>query len=117
MRSQFYYLFGFLFLVLIILALTCVEIAIVLCYFQLCCEDYRWWWRAFLTSGSWAIYLLAYSVYYAYSRLQMARAVAGALYVGYMLIICLSLFLVTGSIGFLACLTFVRVIYSAIKID
>ena len=47
----------------------------------------------------------------------MARAVAALLYVGYMLIISFALFLVTGAIGFLACLVFVRVIYSAIKID
>ncbi len=40
---QFYYLFGFLCLVYIILVITCAEITIVLCYFQLCSEDYRWW--------------------------------------------------------------------------
>jgi hypothetical protein len=33
---QFYYLFGFLALVFVILCLTCAEITIVLCYFQLC---------------------------------------------------------------------------------
>jgi len=114
---QFYYLFGFLFLVQLILLMTCAEITIVLCYFQLCCEDYRWWWRAFLTSGACSGYLFLYSIYYAATRLQMARAVAGVLYVGYMFIISFSLFLVTGAIGFLACLAFVRAIYSAIKID
>jgi transmembrane 9 superfamily protein 2/4 len=62
-------------------------------------------------------YLFLYSIYYAATRLQMARAVAGVLYVGYMFIISFSLFLVTGAIGFLACLAFVRAIYSAIKID
>ncbi len=35
---QFYYLFGFLFLVFIILIITCAEITIVMCYFQLCSE-------------------------------------------------------------------------------
>lgn len=40
---QFYYLFGFLFLVFVILVITCAEITIVLCYFQLCSEDYHWW--------------------------------------------------------------------------
>ena len=40
---QFYYLFGFLCLVFVILIITCAEITIVLCYFQLCSEDYHWW--------------------------------------------------------------------------
>lgn len=35
---KFYYLFGFLFIVFVILILTCAEITIVMCYFQLCSE-------------------------------------------------------------------------------
>ena len=49
---QIYYIFGFLFLVMIVLVATCAEISILLCYFQLCSEDYRWWWRSFMTSGT-----------------------------------------------------------------
>ena len=49
---QFYYVFGFLLLVFLILIITCAEITMVMCYFQLCAEDYHWWWRAFLTSGA-----------------------------------------------------------------
>lgn len=36
--QQFYYIFGFLFIVFVILVLTCAEITIVMCYFQLCSE-------------------------------------------------------------------------------
>ena len=36
--DQYYYVFGFLLLVYIILAITCAEITTVLCYFQLCSE-------------------------------------------------------------------------------
>ena len=48
---KIYYLFGFLFLVLIILAVTCAEISVVLCYFKLINEDYHWWWQSITTSG------------------------------------------------------------------
>lgn len=44
-RAQFYYVFGFLALVVLILVVTCSEISIVLVYFQLCSEvraDHRW---------------------------------------------------------------------------
>ena len=30
---------------------------------QLCNEDYQWWWRSFLSSGSAAFYLFAYSIW------------------------------------------------------
>jgi transmembrane 9 superfamily protein 2/4 len=43
--NHLYYIFGFLFIVFIILVITCAEITVVMCYFQLCAEDYNWWWR------------------------------------------------------------------------
>ena len=58
--NQFYFVFGFLFIVLVILVATCAEITIVMCYFQLCNEDYRWWWRSYLSAGSSGIYLMLY---------------------------------------------------------
>lgn len=39
---QIYYVFGFLYVVFFILIATCAEITMVMCYFQLCNEDYRW---------------------------------------------------------------------------
>jgi hypothetical protein len=50
-QHRFYYVFGFLAIVFGILLVTCVEIAIVMCYLHLCAEDYRWWWRSMITGG------------------------------------------------------------------
>jgi len=115
--NQFYYIFGFLFLVFLILMVTCAEITIVLCYFQLCSEDYHWWWRAYLTAGSSALYLFLYAAFYFFTKLDITKVVSGCLYFGYMLIISYSFFVLTGTMGFYACYWFVRVIYGAVKID
>ena len=114
---QFYYVFGFLLLVFIILIITCAEITMVMCYFQLCAEDYNWWWRAFLTSGSSAGYMLAYSVFYFSTKLEITKFVSALLYFGYMSIAAIVFFLLTGTIGFYACYWFVWKIFSAIKVD
>ncbi|RID80583.1 hypothetical protein BRARA_A03234 [Brassica rapa] len=63
----------------------------VLCYFQLCSEDYNWWWRAYLTAGSSSFY----SIFYFFTKL-----VSGMLYLGYMIIISYAFFVLTGTIGF-----------------
>ncbi|CAN6457122.1 unnamed protein product [Victoria cruziana] len=115
--NQFYYIFGFLFIVFVILLITCAEITIVLCYFQLCSEDYHWWWRAYLTAGSSALYLFLYAVFYFFTKLDITKVVSGILYFGYMLIISYAFFVLTGTIGFYACFWFVRKIYSSVKID
>jgi len=114
---QFYYLFGFLAMVFIILIITCAEITIVLCYFQLCSEDYHWWWRAFLTSGASAFYVFLYALFYFYTKLQITQVVSIIIFVGYTLIMTLGFFFLTGFIGFWACLLFVTRIYSSIKLE
>jgi transmembrane 9 superfamily protein 2/4 len=114
---QYYYVFGFLMIVLLILLVTCAEITIVMCYFQLCAEDYNWWWRSFLTAGSSGLYLFLYSMVYMSTKMVMTRGVSVLLYIGYMLIASYAFFMLTGTVGFLSCFIFVRVIYGAVKVE
>ncbi|VDP78740.1 unnamed protein product [Echinostoma caproni] len=96
--TQFYFMFGLLFLVFLMLVITCSETAILLCYFQLCSEDYRWWWRAFHCGAGTSFYLFIYSIHYFVSRLEFRDATSGFLYFGYILIIVWLSFLLTGKL-------------------
>jgi len=116
-QHQFYYLFGFLALVLVILIITCAEISIAMTYFQLTSENYHWWWRSFFSSSSSAVYVFLYSILYFSTRLQIEKTVSTMLYFGYMWVMSLTFFLLTGSIGSVSSFLFVRVIYGSIKID
>jgi transmembrane 9 superfamily protein 2/4 len=115
--SQIYYMYGFLFLVFVILIITCSETTILLCYFHLCAEDYHWWWRSFLTSGFTGFYLFVYCVHYFVTKLEIEGAASTFLYFGYTSIMVFLFFLLTGTIGFFACFWFVRKIYSVVKVD
>jgi len=114
---QIYYVFGFFLIVLLILLVTCAEISMVLIYFQLCSEDYEWWWRAFLTSGSSGVYLFAYSILYFSTKLHLTKFTPIIVYFGYMFAVSFSFFILTGTIGFLSCLWFLRIIFGSIKVD
>lgn len=49
-EEQLFFIFGFLLSVMVILTATCAEISIVMCYFLICAEDYRWYvvgWHGF----------------------------------------------------------------------
>ena len=94
--SQIYYMYGFLFLVFVILIITCSETTILLCYFHLCAEDYHWWWRGFLTSGFTAFYLFVYCIHYFMTKLDIDGAASTFLYFGYTSIIVFTFFLLTG---------------------
>eukprot|EP00111_Clytia_hemisphaerica_P000381 TCONS_00001054-protein len=116
-ENQFYYLFGFLFLVFVILGICCSEIAIVMVYFQLCGEDYHWWWRSFMMSGACAVYVFLYAIFYFVTKLEIVSVVSGLIYFGYSAIMVFAFWIITGTIGFFATYAFVRTIYSAVKID
>ena len=126
--------YGFLFLVFVILVITCSETTILLCYFHLCAEDYNWWWRSFLTSGFTAFYFAVYCIHYFFTKLDIEDSASTFLYFGYTSIMVFCFFLLTGkqkhretkcdksliisgTIGFFACYWFVRKIYSVVKVD
>ncbi|KAG7449497.1 uncharacterized protein BT62DRAFT_985108 [Guyanagaster necrorhizus] len=115
--SRAYYAFGFLALTAGVVALTTATVTILFTYFVLCAEDYRWHWRAFLTGGGSAFWLLAYGLFYWASRLSLDSLSSVVLYLGYLLLLAILDFLVTGTIGFLASYWAIRRFYSAIRID
>ncbi|XP_022089559.1 transmembrane 9 superfamily member 4-like isoform X3 [Acanthaster planci] len=115
-ENQFYYLFGFLFVVFVILIISCAQISIVMVYFQLCGEDYHWWWRSFLVSGGSAFYVFMYSVFYFVTK-DITQFVPALLYFGYTFMMVLTFWIITGTMGFYAAYWFIVKIYGAVKID
>ncbi|KAB2610759.1 phagocytic receptor 1a [Pyrus ussuriensis x Pyrus communis] len=116
--GRFYYVFGFLFIVLMLLVIVCAEVSVVLTYMHLCVEDWRWWWKAFFASGSVSFYVFLYSINYLVFDLQsLSGPVSAILYLGYSLIMATAIMLSTGTIGFLMSFYFVHYLFSSVKID
>uniref|UniRef100_A0A7S1XWN7 Transmembrane 9 superfamily member n=1 Tax=Phaeomonas parva TaxID=124430 RepID=A0A7S1XWN7_9STRA len=114
--NNYYYMFGFLALILVILIITCAEVAILGVYFQLSAENWAWWWRAFLTPAMAGAYTFLYSIWY-WSRLDASMPVTYFLYFGYMLVACSALAIACGFVGVVSSLVFVIKIYSSIKVE
>ena len=114
---QIYYVMGFLLAVVMILAATCAEVAIVMCYLQLCCEDHRWWWKSFWNCASAGGYLFLYSLWFLSSRLDLVGVLPVVVYLTYMGMISIVFGLFCGAIGVLASIWFNKTIYGAVKVD
>jgi transmembrane 9 superfamily protein 2/4 len=112
-----YYGIGFLFLVFIVLILTCSQVTILMCYFHLCSEDYHWSWRSFLTSGAAGFYVFLYSILYYFTKLDINSFTSTVLYFGYSSVISMLLTVFTGAVGYLSCLYFLQKIFASIKVD
>jgi len=119
-QHRFYYMFGFLALVFLILVVTCAEMSIVLCYLHLCAEEYRWWWRSFFTGGATAVYIFLYGSYHFLARAHPSAQMdmlSTSVYFGYLLIFSYAIFVLMGYVGFISCFMFIKKIYASIKID
>ncbi|CAH3045205.1 unnamed protein product [Pocillopora meandrina] len=114
---KIYYVFGFMFLVFVILAIVTVCVTIVCTYFLLNAEDYRWQWTAFLSAASTAGYVYLYSFYYFFFKTKMYGLFQTTFYFGYMALFSLGLGIMCGTFGYAGASAFVKKIYSTVKID
>uniref|UniRef100_A0A914V8M1 Transmembrane 9 superfamily member n=1 Tax=Plectus sambesii TaxID=2011161 RepID=A0A914V8M1_9BILA len=114
---KIYYVYGFMLLVTVILAIVTVCVTIVCTYFLLNAEDYRWRWTSFLAGASTSFYVYLYSVYYFLFKTKMFGLFQTVFYFGYMALFSIALGLMCGTIGYIGTAKFVRKIYSTVKID
>lgn len=126
-KSGYYYVFGFLAAVCLILFITVVEVTIIATYNQLCSEvsspccsgtpnthtlqNYHWWWQSFFVGGGSALWIFLACTWYYFFRLRITGFVSSMLFFSYSFLACLVYGLLTGTIGFLAAYAFVRRIY------
>ncbi|XP_019745569.1 transmembrane 9 superfamily member 1 [Hippocampus comes] len=114
---EHYTLYGILLCVFAILLSVGACISVALTYFLLSGEDYRWWWRSVLSTGSTGLFIFIYSVFYYRNRSSMSGPVQSTEFFGYSLLTALVFSLMLGSVSFWASLAFIRYIYRSLKMD
>jgi transmembrane 9 superfamily protein 3 len=114
---KFYYVYGFMLLVYVILSIVTMCVSIVATYFLVNNEDWRWWWTAFLSGASTSLYVFLYSMYYFFTKTHMHGFLQTAFYFGYTGLFCIALAMVCGTVGVIGSKWFVTRIYRNIKID
>ncbi|KAJ5769615.1 hypothetical protein N7520_004174 [Penicillium odoratum] len=115
--NKIYYMFGFLFLCYGLMIITSAATTVLLVYFLLCAENYRWHWRAFAGAGMAGGYVFLNALVFWATRVSFGGLTGAVLYVGYSALIGFLVFILTGSIGFFASWAFVQRIYGSIKVD
>uniref|UniRef100_A0A915JCR7 Transmembrane 9 superfamily member n=1 Tax=Romanomermis culicivorax TaxID=13658 RepID=A0A915JCR7_ROMCU len=88
---KIYYVYGFMLLVTILLAIVTVCVTIVCSYFLLNAEDYRWRWTSFLAGASTSFYVYLYALYYFLFKTKMFGLFQTVFYFGYMALFSLAL--------------------------
>lgn len=94
--NKIYYMFGFLFLCYGLMIITTAATAILLVYFLLCAEDYRWQWRAFAGAGMTGGYVFLNALIFWATRVTFGGLTGAVLYVGYSALVGFLVFILTG---------------------
>lgn len=114
---KFYHVYGFLLGVYGILTIVVGMTSIIVVYFCLNAENYRWQWTAFGSGASTAGYVFLYGIYYFLFKTQMHGFLQTSFYFGYMALIAINLGLLCGTLGHFAASRFVRAIFQNVKVD
>ena len=67
-QFKVYYVYGFMLLVSTMLAIMTACVGIGTTYLMVNGEEHRWHWASFAASGSTALYVFLYSIYYYFAR-------------------------------------------------
>lgn len=100
------------YIITVITILIVVSLSLAHCYYHLTQYDYRWWWRSYLCCGIAAGYYFLHCVYYISSNLYVDSFSNALLYLSFAFFICLALFLLTGTIGFMVTFAFLWQTYA-----
>eukprot|EP00916_Digyalum_oweni_P017371 GHVL01028449.1.p1 GENE.GHVL01028449.1~~GHVL01028449.1.p1 ORF type:complete len:522 (+),score=21.24 GHVL01028449.1:229-1794(+) len=115
--AKVYTLYGILCLSLLMLILVSATVTLLLTYFHLNAEDYRWWWRSLASGGSVAIFFYLYCIYYYYAASRMFGFLQVSFYFSYSLLVAWGVFLMMGFVSYFSSFGFVKYMYSRIKCD
>ena len=96
--NKIYYMFGFLFICYGLMIITSACTTILLVYFLLCAEDYRWQWRAFLGAGMTGGYVFLNALGFWATRISFGGLTGAVLYVGYSALVSFLVFVLTGKL-------------------
>ena len=114
--NKIYYMFGFLLFSFLLLTFTTALVTILTTYHSLCLENWKWQWRSFIVGGvGCAFYVFIHSILF--TKFKLGGFTSVILYLGYSTLISVLCCIVTGSIGFISSMFFIRKIYSSIKVD
>lgn len=97
--NKIYYMFGFLFLCYGLMIITSAATTVLLVYFLLCAENYRWHWRAFFGAGMTGGYVFLNALIFWATRVSFGGLTGTVLYVGYSALIGFVVFILTGMLS------------------
>ena len=113
--GYYYNAFGFLWIVLWLVIVANAELSAFFTYYQLCKEDYQWWWRAFWNGGSLGIYIFLLSCLYFFPANETKSIADCTLYFGFMGLVSFAIFTMMGFVGVTSSLYFTKKLYATIN--
>ncbi|CAO3591192.1 unnamed protein product [Absidia cylindrospora] len=116
-RGELYISIPHLVLSCLVMAITTSQVSMVLIFFQLCNEDYHWWWMSFVVGASSSMYMFVYGLIYIMTKTNIDDFSGGMIYVIHLLLGCVLTGLSSGSLGFFSAYWMIRKIYSSAKMD
>ena len=114
-RHQIYFMATFIWISFLLFVIVVGELAVLFVFLNLCRGDYNWAWKSFIMGSSPVIYIIIYSVLY-FFYLRISRLSSMIVYFGMMGLISSIVLFICGTIAVLFNFTFLKIIYSKLRL-
>lgn len=112
--NQYANLYGFLFMDVFVMILSCMEASAIAVFWTLRCGEHDWWWKAFMCPATSGLYMfIALSAYFA--TMYDLTHVAFQVLIGHVFMISMVYALIGGAVGFQISHWFVNRLCSTLK--
>lgn len=112
-----FYVFGFMCVTGFLWVVSCALTSVSAVYYNLCGENHRWHWLSFFAPSSGGLPIAVFAVWYFLAFMRSTTLTAILIYFIYMAVVTYLYMLVSGAVGFLSSMGFVRFVYGSIKDD
>ncbi|XP_023319088.1 transmembrane 9 superfamily member 4-like [Trichogramma pretiosum] len=116
-QNYLYIFTGFILVVFILFVISCFNASTIMVYAMLKEKDYRSWWGSFMLGGVSAAHIQIYSIHYFFAKLNITELAPTLIYFGYMGLITITFWLLTGTICFFVTYLFIRKMYAVAKLE
>ncbi|RKO85693.1 hypothetical protein BDK51DRAFT_21330, partial [Blyttiomyces helicus] len=80
-------------------------------------QNYLWSWTAFISAGASGFFMFLYLVVHFFIYSDFSGFPSMAIWFGWSFVMSLLFAILTGTVGYFACLVFLRKVFASIKVD
>jgi transmembrane 9 superfamily protein 2/4 len=112
-----YYNFSGMLVNLVTLAIQAMTCGVLVTFWKLTSEDFRWWWASYKSAGGAVVVFAIYAIYFMRVWWRPDDLASSIVFIGVIVVLAVVFRLIVGAMSFIGSFAFVQTIYNTLKME